>query len=119
MAAMTMAAMSSPVKNSPLLITLVEPTAFPALVSPMVTAPPLLLAFETPPFPVLAVSVSCADAAPTNAVEAIAAIASPLISFFIGSDSSPLTLCPPLARKRASRPESRRASATPRHAATI
>jgi hypothetical protein len=37
----------------------------------------------------------------------------------MGSDSSPLTLCPPLARKRASRPESRRASATPRHAATI
>ena len=90
----------------------------PVLVDPTDTPPPLLSAVETPPFPLLAVS-DCADAIPTNVVEAIAAIASPLMNFFIGFRSSPLTLCPPLAQKRASRPESRRASATPRHAATI
>ena len=92
----------------------------PLLASPTPTAPPLLLAFETPPFPLLALSLSSwADTIPTSAYEATAAIASPAMNFFIGSSSSPLTLCPQLAWKRASRPELRRASATPRHAATI
>ena len=122
---MMVAARSSPVsapsRNVPPLLSpmLVElPCWSPVLVDPIETPPPLLAALETPPFPLLAVSV-CADTMPTNAVEAIAAIANPLMSFFIGSNSSPLTLWPPLAQKRASRPELRRASATPRHAATI
>jgi hypothetical protein len=92
------------------------PVVPPVPVSPTLTPPPSALEFETPPFPLSA--FLWADAAPRNTDEAIAAIARPLMSFCIGSRSSPLTLCLPLARKRASRPEPRRASATPRHAAT-
>jgi hypothetical protein len=113
---MIAAARSSLPNNDAALTALVEPAVSPVLVDPTLTEPPLLSEVETPPFPLSA--FRWADAAPTNADEAIAAIASPLMSLFIGSGSSPLTLCLPLARKRASRPESRRASATPRHAAT-
>src|SRR3954447_21469177 len=82
----------------------------PVLVEPTETDPPLLSAVETPPLPPAAASMYCADATPTNAVEAIAAIASPVTSLlFIGS-SPPLSRCPPpLARVRASRLGSSRA----------
>jgi hypothetical protein len=111
------AARSSESNNPAASITVVEPLTSPVFVDPTVTGPPSLVEVTTPPFPALA--FLWADAAPRKTDEAIAAIARPLMNFFIGSSSSPLTLCLPLARKRASRPESRRASATPRHAATI